>query len=148
MSEEMGRVMESTERAHEKVIGLVERLTEVARPGAVFGEPMAAGENTVVTASEVFVAMGYGFGMGGGSGRPEEARGEAAEAAVHGGEMPGGYGGGGGGGSSKGRPVAIITMNPAGVRIEPILDLTKIGLAFLTVLGSLFLMMSKMRVKD
>jgi uncharacterized spore protein YtfJ len=137
-------VMESTERAHEKVIGLVERLTEVARPGVVFGEPMTAGENTVVTASEVFVAMGYGFGMGGG--RPQEEGERAAQAEIHGGEVPSGYGsGGGGGGSSKGRPVAVITLNPGGVRIEPVLDLTKIGLAFLMVLGSLLVMVGKLR---
>ncbi|HHX45198.1 MAG TPA: hypothetical protein GX714_14605 [Chloroflexi bacterium] len=149
MSEAMGRVTESAERTHERVVGLVERLTEVTRPGAVFGEPMSAGENTVVTASEVFLAMGYGFGIGGGAGMQgmhKEGDEGAGEAAVHGGEMPSGYGGGGGGGgTSKGRPVAVITINPAGVRIEPVLDLTKIGLAFLMVLGSLFLTMGKMR---
>ena len=67
MSDEMNRVMDSTDRTQERVIGLVERLTDVTRPGAVFGEPLSVGENTVVTAAEVFVAMGYGFGMGGGS---------------------------------------------------------------------------------
>lgn len=148
-SEEMGRVAESTERAHERVVGLVERLTEVTRPGAVFGEPLRVGENTVVTAAEVFVAMGYGFGLGGGAGMHtgmQEGGEGAGEPMVHGGEMPGGFGGGGGGGgSSKGRPVAVITINPAGVRIEPVMDATKIGLAFLMVLGSLFLMMTKLR---
>lgn len=146
MSDDVNRVIESTERAHERVIGLVERLTDVTRPGAVFGEPMTAGENTVVTAAEVFVAMGYGFGVGGGTGKPKEEGEPAPQAEVHGGEMPGGYGGGGGGGgSSKGRPVAVITLNPGGVRIEPVLDFTKIGLAFLMVLGSLFVMMAKLQ---
>jgi len=146
MSDEVHRVMESTDRAHERVAGLVERLTDVTRPGAVFGEPMTVGENTVVTAAEVFLVMVYGYGMGGGSGKAREEGEEGPRTEVHGGEMPGGYGGGGGGGgSSKGRPVAVITINPAGVRIEPVLDLTKIGLAFLMVLGSLFVMMGKMR---
>jgi len=144
MSDEMNRVIESTEHAHERVIGLVERLTEVARPGAVFGEPMTAGANTVVTASEVFVAMGYGFGIGGGRPQQEEETGTQSE--IHGGKVPSGYGGGGGGGgSSKGRPVAVITLNPEGVRIEPVLDLTKIGLAILMVLGSLLVMAGRLR---
>ena len=43
--------------------------------------------------------------------------------------------------------MAVITLSPAGVRVEPVLDLTKIGLAFLMVLGSLFVMMGKMRRK-
>ena len=63
--------------------------------------------------------------------------------------MPGGgegYGGGGGGGGfSAGRPVAAIIVEPEGVRIEPIVDPTKIALAFFTVLGSIFWMGYRMR---
>jgi len=145
MSDKIERVVHSAEQSHDRVIGLLERLTEVTRPGAVFGEPTTVGDHTVMTASEVFLAMGYGFGLGGGNGPKEEGASEM-HSAVHGGEMPGGYGGGGGGGgSSKGRPVAVVTLGPMGIRVEPVLDLTKVGLAFLMVLGSFFVMMSKMR---
>lgn len=41
-------------------VGLIDRLFSVARPGAVFGEPVTAGEHTVITASEVTVSLGFG----------------------------------------------------------------------------------------
>jgi hypothetical protein len=54
-------------------------------------------------------------------------------------------GGGGGGGVGIGRPVAAIIINRDGVRVEPIIDLTKVALAFITMLGSMFFMTSRMR---
>jgi energy-coupling factor transporter ATP-binding protein EcfA2 len=44
----------------------------------------------------------------------------------------GGAGGLGGGGGAIGRPVAIIAIGPDGVRIKPVVDLTKVALAGLT----------------
>jgi hypothetical protein len=41
--------------------------------------------------------------------------------------------------------VAAIIIEPEGVRIEPIVDVTKLGLAFFTMLGSIFLMGLRMR---
>ncbi len=56
-----------------------------------------------------------------------------------------GYGtGGGGGGYSTARPVAAISIGPDGVHVEPVVDVTKIGLAFFTTLGAMALMFSKM----
>ena len=54
-------------------------------------------------------------------------------------------GGGGGGGAAAGRPVAVITIDQEGVRVEPVFDATKVALAFFTMLGSIFFMGSKMR---
>jgi uncharacterized spore protein YtfJ len=59
-----------------------------------------------------------GFGMGVGSGGSDEQTGEG--------------GGGGGGGFSLSRPVAVIVSGPDGVRVEPVIDATKIALAALT----------------
>ena len=44
-----------------------------------------------------------------------------------------------------GRPIAAIIIDERGVRVEPVVDATKIALAFFTMLGSIFLMGSRMR---
>jgi hypothetical protein len=44
-----------------------------------------------------------------------------------------------------GRPVAVISVGPAGVQVEPVVDITKIGLALITALGAMFMMLRKMR---
>lgn len=136
-------VSKSFEKSQGRSIDLVERLFEVTKPGAVFSEPVAAGEYTVITASEVSVGVGSGFGVGGGS-RMGESDSEE-QATSPGGEATGVGGGGGGGGWAGGRPVAIISVGPAGVQIIPVFDRTKIGLALLTTLGSMFVFMNRMR---
>lgn len=84
----------------------------------VFGEPILNGDTMVITSSEVVAAMGVG----------------------------GAGGSGGGGGTSVGRPVAVISVDPNGeVAVTPVVDPTKIALAFITVLGSFLLMLGKMR---
>ena len=129
------RMAESQEQARE----LVEKLFSVAEPGAVFGEPVQVGEHTVITASEVTVGMGFGSGGGFGSGSQAEEDGEGNQ------EGSGGGFGSGGGGGAGGRPVAAIIAGPDGVRIEPIVDVTKLGLAALTTLGGMFLALNRMR---
>ena len=114
-----------------------------------------------------------GFGFGGGSAPPDpeeekEARhphakstdprervalegAEAGDEEVEGVEDPdvgqesGMGGGGGGGGGASGRPVAVISVGEDGVEVEPVVDATKIALAFFTALGSMFFMLVKMR---
>jgi uncharacterized spore protein YtfJ len=116
---------------------LLERLADVGSPSAVFGEPVESGEYTVITASEARVGLGFGYGGGGGI---ESGDGNDAEAGTS------GYGGGGGGGGAAvARPVAIIEIGPNGARVEPIVDPTKIALAFFTTLLSIFAMGAKMR---
>jgi len=118
---------------------LMERLVSVADPSAVFAEPVQVGERTVITASEVSIGLGFGYGFGAGT---------APESDVEGADQPqgSGYGGGGGGGGgANARPVAAIIVEPQGVRVEPIVDVTKLGLAFLTALASMFVMAGKIR---
>jgi uncharacterized spore protein YtfJ len=120
---------------------LIERLFTVAQPGAVFGEPVSAAGRTIITASEVYVGMGVGFGFGAGSGPAEGEEAEESE-----GEQASGMGGGGGGGGgASGRPVAVVDVSDEGVQIEPVVDATKIALAFFTALGSMFFMLTRMR---
>lgn len=105
------------------------KLFDVYRPGVVFSEPTTIGDNTVITAAEVSVGMGLGFGRGSG--------GEADN---------GGEGrGGGGGGGSMGRPVAAIIITPKGVQVEPIVDITKIAIAFFTTIGAIYMAWRSMR---
>jgi uncharacterized spore protein YtfJ len=145
MGEEFNKIVATAVKNQEQAAELVEKLFSVARPEAVYGEPVTVGEHTVITASEVNVGMGFGFGLGGGPGgggrrrrvsedKPQEGEGEAGMG-----------GGGGGGGASAGRPVAVISVGPEGVQVEPVVDPTKIALAFFTTLGSMFFMLSKMR---
>jgi uncharacterized spore protein YtfJ len=68
---------------------------------------------------------------------PEEMEAEGEDAGMG--------GGGGGGGGASGRPVAVISVSEDGVQVEPVVDATKIALAFFTTLGSMFFMLTKMR---
>jgi uncharacterized spore protein YtfJ len=104
---------------------------EAATVEAVYGEPVRSGETLVVPAAEVVSV--FGFGMGSGSG--------TAAANVGG---SGGGGGGGGGGRVLSRPVAVVVITPGAVRVEPVVDVTKLGLAALTAFGFMFMTMLRM----
>ena len=130
---------------------ILEKFVETARPSSVFASPLTAGEYTVITASEVYAGMGIGFGGGGGSAPAgsEEPAGDQppAEQPATDENLPPGSGvgyGGGGGGVALGRPVAAITIGPDGVRVEPIVDVTKIAIALFTTFGAMALMFSRM----
>jgi uncharacterized spore protein YtfJ len=134
-NEKVDKIFDRAEKSQAQSLDTLNRLFDAASPEVVYGKPIQQGDYTLITASEVTVGLGFGFGVGGGEGTDEES--EA------GGE---GYGGGGGGGGgSMGRPVAVIAVGPHGVTVEPVIDATKIALAFATTLGSMFLMFSKMR---
>lgn len=114
---------------------VVGRLFETGRPEGAFSDPVTQGEYTVITAAEVSVSMGIGFGGGGGSAQDEDE------------EIPSeGFGGGGGGGGvATARPVAAIEIGPEGIIVEPIVDVTKIALAFFTAFGTMAVMFSRMK---
>jgi len=94
---------------------IVSQLVSNAHVDSVFGRPIERDGATIIPCSEIAV----GFGMGSGTG-PVDERGNKTGS------------GGGGGGGSQGRPIAVIVMTKEGVRIEPILDLTKVVLAAFT----------------
>ena len=143
MYEEFDKVVATTEQSQERAAQVVEKLFDVTQPNAVYSEPVAAGDHTIITAAEVSVGMGYGFGMGGGSGRGGPSSGEDEdESAMSEGQGTGMGGGGGGGGGANARPVAVISVGPEGVGVEPVVDPTKIAIAFFTTLGSMFFMLS------
>ena len=122
---------------------LMLKLYDVSDPKAVYSPPLEVGEFTVITAAEVSVGLGFGFGGGGSLGEEvvsDEENEESGEAQ----SVDFGSGGGGGGGAVA-RPVAVIEIGPNGVRVEPIVDPTKIAVAFFTTLLGIFAMGSKMR---
>ncbi len=145
--------------AFDTVNDILRRFSEAASVTAVYGEPVTHGENLIIPAAEVMYGMGFGMGGGFGTAGPggkghkgkhnrgdgneADARaqeGAAAEAAA--GEGAGS--GGGGGGRALSRPVAVVIASPEGVRIEPVVDKTKVVLAALTAGGFMLGMVMKM----
>jgi uncharacterized spore protein YtfJ len=94
-------------------------LTEGARSTAVFGEPVQHNDTLVIPCAEV--TLGLGMGAGTGSGKEDDEEGSG--------------GGSGGGGGAYSRPVAAIVVKPDHVRVEPVVDATKVVLAVLTTLA-------------
>ena len=128
---------------------LIGKLFDAAKPSGVFSEPVTTDTCTVITASEVSVGMGIGYGIGGnvdGQATEAEASPEEGEASPKQGDEIGG--GGGGGGAASARPVAVIKITSDGVTVEPVVDVTKIALAMFTTVASMFVMMSKIWGKN
>jgi uncharacterized spore protein YtfJ len=141
MSDNFEKVLGTSEKYQQESAAVLERLFTVAESGTVFSKPVKSGDYTIITAAETYVAMGVGFGVGTGVEPADENAEKQAPSAA---EINGG-GGGGGGGVAIGRPVAAISIGPNGVRVEPVVDVTKIALAFFTMLGSMLIMLGRMR---
>ena len=115
----------------------MDKFLSAASVEAVYSPPVHEGDHIVIPAAEVLSLAGFGLGSGSGSPDPD-----AAERTV-----AGEGGGGGGGGRVFSRPVAAIVISPSGVRVEPILDVTKIVLAVFTTLGFMTAMLTRMANK-
>jgi len=90
--------MQDIENLFDKAVAEIERMLNTK---TVVGEPITIEGNTLIP----LVNVGFGFGVGGGQGtEPNKGSGSG--------------GGTGGGGGVK--PVALIIINEAGVRVEPI----------------------------
>lgn len=135
MDNSLSNIVELGIKSQAEVTGLLEKLMTVARPDTVYSQPVTVGDYTVITACEVSVGAGLGYGLGGGT--DEQSADESPS--------EGAGSGGAGGGGAMGRPVAVISVGPDGVQVTPVVDAVKLGLAFITALGGLFLALSKMR---
>ena len=113
----------------------LELFLETASVERVYGEPIQHGDTLIIPAAEVLVGLGFGTGYGFGSGGQESGEEQRGE---------GGGGGGGGGGRTLSRPVAIIVASSEGVRVQEVVDPTKIALAALTAAGFMVGMMFRM----
>ena len=90
--------MKDIENLFDKAVSEIERMLNSK---TVVGEPITVEGNTLIP----LISVGFGFGVGGGEGT------EPQKGSGHG-------GGTGGGGGVK--PVALVIINDAGVRVEPI----------------------------
>jgi uncharacterized spore protein YtfJ len=104
---------------------------ETADVNRVYGQPVEHEGSLIIPAAEVVAGMGFGAGYGAGGPQDEDGGGSG--------------GGGGGGGKTVSRPVAVIVADQNGVRVEPVVDPTKIALAALTAFGFMFGTLAKMR---
>lgn len=137
MSENLNKLILETVTDQKSANELMGRLFDVTRPDAVYSQPITVGEHTIITASEYTAGMGVGYGGGGGTGPADESE-ETTKASGYG-------GGGGGGGTTMARPVATIIISPSGVRVEPIVDVTKIAITMFTALGAMAMALRKMK---
>jgi uncharacterized spore protein YtfJ len=108
---------------------------EVADVSSAFGEPVQSGDNLIIPAAEVLAGVGFGVGAGFGRGDKED-------------KSQGGGSGGGGGGRVFSRPVAVVVASPEGVRVEPVVDVTKIALAALTAGGFMLATLARMSRRE
>lgn len=134
MSEDMGTTLGGTEigsssQAIEMVSDTLERFLDTADVKHVYGEPIQHGDTVVIPTAEVLTGLGFGAGYGTGVGEGGEG---------------GGGGGGGGGGRTLSRPVAVIVVTPESVRVQEVVDPTKIALAALTAAGFMMGMLMRM----
>ena len=107
---------------------LIDRLVETAKVDAVSGEPIERDGVTLITCSELGVGLGGGFGPV-----------KLADAPKNTGATEGI----GGGVVARGRPVAVIVMTPDGVKIKPIVNVTRVFLAQVAMMGIVFLLTSR-----
>ncbi len=113
---EATRPVKGSDRMLDNFRSVVDRLTAAARIDAAFGQPITQDNRTVIPAAETFCV----FGFGGGGGPAKADAGAQADAF-----------GGGGGGVARTRPIATIVIEPEGVSVRPVVDVTQIYLAAL-----------------
>jgi uncharacterized spore protein YtfJ len=99
---------------------VVERLIDAGDVSKVYGEPIRQGDTLLIPTAEILAIAG--IGMGGGAGVSDDGRKSRGS-------------GGGGGGRTLARAVAVVVATPEGVTVKPVIDFTKIALAFLTAAG-------------
>jgi uncharacterized spore protein YtfJ len=119
--------VDSSSQAIDMVGSTLERFLDTADVKRVYGEPIQHGDTVVIPTAEVLAGLGFGAGYGIGTG-PQGA-----------GE--GGGGGGGGGGRTLSRPVAVIIVTPESIRVQEVVDPTKIALAAITAGGFMMAML-------
>jgi uncharacterized spore protein YtfJ len=92
---------------------ITSRLLSAGTVKSVFGEPITAGNRTVVPVAQIW--MTFGAGMGQGSASPGETRGEGS--------------GGGGGGGVRARPVGVVEITDFETKFIPIHDKRRLAAA-------------------
>lgn len=115
----------------------MDKFLAAASVEAVYGAPIQNGDTLIIPTAEVLSGMGFGLGTGVGDNAAKDEAGNPMKSM-------GGGGGGGGGGRVLSRPVAVVIASPEGVRVEPVVDVTKVALAALTAGGFILGMLLRM----
>ncbi len=133
MTDEMNTTMPD-ESGLDRFQDTMEEFLATADVGVVYGEPIEHEDTMIIPTAEVLCGFGFGVGSGGATSTEQNP------------DKPsqGSGSGGGGGGRILSRPVAVVIANSEGVRVEPVVDITKIALAGLTALGFMVGMMFRM----
>jgi uncharacterized spore protein YtfJ len=133
MSEEKDLELETNDpgQAIDMVQETLETFLETADVNKVYAKAVEHEGSVIIPAAEVVAGMGFGAGYGVGGPLDEDGGGSG--------------GGGGGGGKTFARPVAVIIADKNGVRVEPVIDPTKIALTALTAFGFIFGTIARMR---
>lgn len=100
----------------EDIFESIEAMRDKASVGAVFGEPVPAGEKSILPVADIKYGFGFGYGEG-----TTPAEGEE--------EAPSSGQGGGAGGGIAARPVAVLEVSAEGVTVKPVMDESRIALA-------------------
>lgn len=134
MSEDIPTKSQASEPGAEVLViqDTLDKFIATADVEVVYGETIQHGEIVIIPTAEVLAGLGFGLIYGSGKSQQEDN-----------GDVSSG-GGGGGGGRVLSRPVAVVVASPEGVRVEPVVDITKIGLAILTAAGFMFSMILRM----
>lgn len=129
------------EQEHDDSVNMIQETMDAflsaANVEAVYGEPVEKDDVVIIPSAEIVSLALFGVGTGYGINEEEE----------NGEKQVGGGGGGGGGGRVLSRPVAVIIASSNGVRVEPVVDPTKIALALFTTIGFMFGMIARMKRK-
>ncbi len=99
---------------------ILDKLVATAHIGLAYGQPTTVDGRTIIPIGSVAYGVGGGRGFG---------RGPVGGSSV---ESIGG--GGGGGGGVRVTPVAFLEVTRSGIKIRPVVDWTRIGIALITVL--------------
>lgn len=101
---------------------------------SVYGPAIEKGDSVIIPTAEVLSVLGFATASGYRSNPEQNEKNGSAR----------GGSGGGGGGKVFSRPVAVVVASSEGVRIEPVIDITKISLAALTAAGFMVGMLVRM----
>ena len=128
-NEEKEIQIENSGQALDMAQETMETFIDTADVSKVYGEPVQHEDALIIPAAEVMAVAGFGAGYG--SGGPEDVGGEG--------------GGAGGGGRTFSRPVAVVIADKNSVRVEPVMDPTKIAMTFFTTLGFMLATIARMK---
>ena len=144
--------LNALEEANETTTRMVQKILESEDTARAFAKPVESGDYKVITASETSTFLGFGFGFGAGDSSDEDEEEETGEELLEEkveemteeDEADEGLAGGTGAGAhTSSRPVAVITLKPHGVEIEPIIDVNKIALSGFAAASFISFMVAK-----